>query len=290
MDAAIVSVHGSRVGQLDRVSADEDYVFHFDRAWLEDPDRPALGQLFEDRRPDDVRTSGLPCWFAHLLPQGPWRRHLQRWAGLDADDNDDLDLLIATGGDLPGAVVLSPATPRFAGPGAYAPPSPPGPGLCFSLAGAQTKLSVKSGERGLVVPVRGEAGAFIAKFHDPMFPGLPRLEHATTEWARQSGVRVHAVRLARASEFSELPPELPLGDHELLLATRFDRTAEARVHAEDFGQVLDRPPGDPQYSGSYEQIGKVLAAVSPTDVRSSSSASYSWSLPGMVTPTSRTGG
>lgn len=35
---------------------------------------------------------------------------------------------------------------------------------------------------------------------------------------------------------------------------------------EDMGQVLDRPPGEPQFVGSYEQIAAVLAALAPQDL------------------------
>lgn len=270
MSALGIFVHGVRVGLLERM---EDWVhrFSFDAAWLEMPGRPILGQIFEDRRPHDILTSGLPCWFAHLLPQGPLRRALERQ--LADEDADDFDLLRLLGEDLPGAVVALPAEPSLR-PLAWKPTLPGHSGtdaegaLFFALAGVQWKLSVRDGERGLVVPARGDTGHFIAKFYDPTFPGLPRVEYSTMEWARLSGVSVPHFRLATTAEFPRLPEGIPLGNGDVFLIERFDRAGDgSRVHMEDFGQVLDRPPGDAQYSGSYEHIGAVLAALAPEDAR-----------------------
>lgn len=99
----------TRVGILERLE-DEEYHFSFDENWLEVPNRPVLGQIFEDRIPDDIVTSGLPCWFAHLLPQGPLLRMIAREAGVEPED--DFEILRHIGEDLPGAVILMPGTNR----------------------------------------------------------------------------------------------------------------------------------------------------------------------------------
>lgn len=274
MDAAIVALHGQRIGRLDRLTPHFDFRFRFDPAWLADPDRPVLGQLFTDRMPRDIITSGFPCWFAHLLPQGPARRLIQRWAGLDLDEDDDFDLLMAIGHDLPGAVTLHPATRPMLREGSYAiapPLVPDAPG--FSLPGAQYKLSVAPGERGLVIATRDTQGAYIAKFHDPSFPGLQVLEYATTRWAALAGIRCHEARLATIDEFAQLPDGLPTGDGRVFLATRFDRSKQGAehgaeqhaIHAEDFGQILDIPPGERQYKATYEMIGQAIALICPDD-------------------------
>ncbi|MBK9258348.1 MAG: HipA N-terminal domain-containing protein [Polyangiaceae bacterium] len=139
--------------------------FPFDENWLEVPNRPVLGQIFEDRIPDDIVTSGLPCWFAHLLPQGPLLRMIAREAGVEPED--DFEILRHIGEDLPGAVILMPGTNR---PHRQRKPlvqtTPSGDGrLRFSaLAGAQLKLSVHEGERGIVIPVEGGAGNGLPSF------------------------------------------------------------------------------------------------------------------------------
>ncbi|MEZ4451627.1 MAG: type II toxin-antitoxin system HipA family toxin [Nannocystaceae bacterium] len=252
-----------KVGALEQFD-DERYVFAFDAGWLADPERPILGQLFEDRRPQDIEVWGPPCWFAHLLPQGPLRRAIAQAAR--TDEGDVFALLQVLAADLPGAVVLRPGdSPARRRRSEAARPATTGP-LRFALAGAQWKLSLRSSERGLVAPVAGETGHWIAKFHDPTYPELPRVEWATMEWARRSGITVPPCRLGRSAEIVELPAEIPTGDGSLYLVERFDRTAtEGRVHMEDFGQVLDRPPGHAQYIGGYELIAAVLAAIAPVE-------------------------
>lgn len=249
---------------------DWEHRFSFDPEWLDSPARPVLGQIFEDRLPYDIVTSGLPCWFTHLLPQGPLRRAMERQLGEDADE---LDLLQMLGEDLPGAVFARAAAPSLAPTPLRPPPSgalsPDSAGpLRFALAGAQWKLSVRRGERGLVLPVLGQSGQFIAKFDDASFPGLPRVEHVTMEWARRVGVLVPPFQLVEASRFEDIPKEIPLGAGQVFLIERFDRAdSNHRIHMEDFGQILDRPVGDAQYRGRYEHIAAVIAAVCPQDIR-----------------------
>lgn len=253
----------TRIGTLEHFE-DERHLFAFDAEWLADPARPVFGQIFEDRRPEDIEVWGPPCWFAHLLPQGPLRRAIARQAR--ADEGDVFALLQVLAGDLPGAVVLraSASSLRRRGP----PPAPASTSgaLRFALAGAQWKLSLRAADQRLVVPVAGETGQWIAKFHDPSFKDLPRVEWATMEWARRVGIEVPRCELRRAEEIVDLPPEIPTGDGSIYVIERFDREGgSGRIHMEDLGQVLDRPPGDPQYHGSYEVIAAVLAAIAPVE-------------------------
>ncbi|MEZ4297379.1 MAG: HipA domain-containing protein [Polyangiaceae bacterium] len=271
MTVVDVRIGAVRTGILERFE-DEEHRFSFDGDWLSNPTHPILGQLFEDRLPRDIHTSGLPCWFAHLLPQGPLLRMIAREAGVDPLDY--LDILQFLGADLPGAVVLSPGqAPSYRRPPAQTEPATgTGGRLRFSaLAGAQSKLSVHPGERGLVLPVEGGMGSWIAKFHSPSFTDLPRVEHATMTWARESGIRVPPFRLGSADEIVDIPEGIPTGSGEVYLIERFDRQpGNIRVHMEDFGQVLDRPPGDGpggQFSGRYEHIAAVLSAIAPHDIR-----------------------
>lgn len=271
MTSLDVNLGKIRVGRLERFD-DEEYCFSFDESWLRMRKRPVLGQIFEDRLPNDIITSGIPCWFAHLLPQGPLLRMIAREAGVDVDD--DFDILQFLGEDLPGAVSLTPGEPRpyrdrkrFAKPAVAT-----GAKLRFSaLAGAQWKLSVHEGERGLVLPVEGGTGSWIAKFHNPEFAELPRIEYATMSWAAHSGLSVPNFRLGNASEMVDLPGGIPTGDGYIFLIERFDRRPKGeRIHMEDFGQVLDRPPGNVpggQFSLSHEHIATVLFHLAPDDVR-----------------------
>lgn len=264
MDDAIVSLGERRVGSLHRLGDDEVHIFVFDREWLDDPLRPVLGQLFEDRRPRPIEASGMLAWFAHLLPPRPVRRWAERWARLE-DDPPDIHLLLALGSDLPGAVVLEPGRPLRDGGGYAAPAVVPSGSFGFALPGAQWKLSVRDGDRGLVVPVRGEAGDFIAKFHSPEYPGLPRLEFATTVWAGRAGIGAHTAELVDVARFQDIPEDIPVGDGAVFLARRFDRTGRDRVHVEDFAQIMGRALADDIYRGSYEQLAALVHQLCPDD-------------------------
>ncbi len=266
MSVLDVLLEKTRVGFLERED-DENYRFSFDNRWLEleMDERPVLGQFFEDRMPDDIVTACIPCWFAHLLPQGPLLRMIARDAGVEADE--DFDILQYVGADLSGAVILRPGTPQPHRKKTTDESKAVVDGrLRFSaLAGAQWKLSVHEGERGIVLPVQGGAGDWIAKFHNPEFKDLPRIEHATMTWAKNVGIDIPPFRLANANEFIDLPVGIPTGDGSVFLIERFDRRPQGkRIHMEDFGQVLDRPPGngpDGQFSMRYEHIASVLAQI-----------------------------
>jgi serine/threonine-protein kinase HipA len=258
-----------RVGLLEHTS-EWEYRFSFDGAYLStSEERPVLGQLFEDRKPYEIATTGhVPIWFSHLLPQARLRRAIAQRLGVDVDD--EFDLLEFLGEDLPGAVVLLPGQPRLSRepPPIPSPASPLAQKLRVALAGMQWKLSVRPGDRGWTVPVRGETGSFIAKFHDPTFKDLPRVELATTRWAELAGISLAPFRQALVSEFDELPEAIPTGDGTVFLSQRFDRdSAGGRIHIEDLAQVLDRPPGDAQYGGRYEHIAAFLSAAASEDVR-----------------------
>jgi len=199
-----VRIGAARVGLLERFE-EWDYRFSFDPGWLQDPERPVLGQIFEDRRPREMESTGhVPCWFDHLLPplHSPLRRAVARQAGVEPDDpQTDFDVLEYLGEDLPGAVVLLPSQARLAlAPPRSARPRAPDPGaLWFSLAGQQWKLSVRAGDRGLVIPVHGESGAWIAKFHDPSFAELPRVELDRPVGHTQYGAQLEEIAAVVAS-------------------------------------------------------------------------------------------
>jgi serine/threonine-protein kinase HipA len=270
MSALDVHLRSTRVGLLERLD-EWQYRFSFDASWLADPAHPVLGQIFEDRQPRDLESTGtLPPWFDHLLPPqgGPLRRAISRQSEIEVDD--DFALLELLGADLPGAVVLSPGTPTLAPrPATSTAPKPPVEGaLRFSLAGMQWKLSVREQDRKLTLPLRGETGGMIAKFPSPTYKDLPRVELATMTWAKLSGIDVPPIRLAQASDIANLPEGIPIGDGTIYLIERFDRRPDgARVHIEDFGQVLDRPADDHIYEARYEHIAAFLAYLPPEDLR-----------------------
>ncbi len=274
MRALAVSVGGVQVGVLEHFE-DERQRFSFTDSYVNAllKSRPVLGQIFEDRFPNSINVDGPLCWFAHLLPQGVmlrWRSRL-----LEIDEDDTFELLIRLGDDLPGAVRLVPGEPELsakkstpseiqvASDTGTTPSEAQSALFRFSLAGAQWKLSARSSGRGLTTRAASGETSYIAKFHSPEYPGLPQCEFATMSWAQAAGVRTPAFSLRQVSEFDQIPEDMPTGDGEAFVIERFDRTPTGRIHIEDFGQILDRPPGHSQYYGSYEEIASVIRWIAP---------------------------
>ncbi|MEO5731078.1 MAG: HipA domain-containing protein [Byssovorax sp.] len=140
--------------------------------------------------------------------------------------------------------------------------------LRLSLAGMQLKLSAKSEGQGFTIPARGQGGDWIIKLAGSL-PGLPENEAAMLTWAREAGIDVPDHRLVEIRDIRRMPTDFPQ-EGTALAVRRYDRTPGARVHQEDFAQVLGKPPGDiPKYEGQYETLGlNVLVRAGLEDFRS----------------------
>ena len=73
-----VLLHGNRIGVLHAASDTRVVSFTLDDAYAEAPERPVLGQFFEDRRAvrsfrQPSQPGALPAFFANLLPEGARR-------------------------------------------------------------------------------------------------------------------------------------------------------------------------------------------------------------------------
>lgn len=267
MNALEVRVGDVKIGVLEQFE-DEKQRFSFCDEYINFflHSRPLLGQIFEDRFPDAISVDGPICWFTHLLPQGVMLRWRLKLLGLG--EHDSFELLEQLGDDLPGAVILrpchSPLRPKFGVAVNREGDLQADASLFrFSLAGAQWKLSARSSGRGLTT--RAVAGGIpcIAKFHSPESPGLPQCEFATMSWARASGLKTPDFDLRQVNDFDQIPEEMPTGDGAVFVIERFDRTPTGKIHIEDFGQILDRPPGHAQYLGTYEEIASVIRWIAP---------------------------
>jgi serine/threonine-protein kinase HipA len=267
MDALAVSLSDVKIGILERFE-DERHCFSFCKEYIDSflKSRPVLGQIFEDRFPNSIFVDGPICWFVHLLPQGVmlrWRSNL-----LSIDEHDTFELLAHLGDDLPGAIKLTPCESelRSTRPVSFRKEhvTADESSFRFSLAGAQWKLSARSAGRGLTTAASSGSTAYIAKFHSPEYPGLPQCEFASMSWARAAGISTPEFSLRNVSEFDEIPEGMPTGDGTAFVIERFDRSSFGRIHIEDFGQILDRPPGQSQYHGSYEEIARVIKWIAPS--------------------------
>jgi serine/threonine-protein kinase HipA len=263
-----VELHGEIVGQLRY--EDERVEFRFSNDYMDSSSRSVLGQLFEDdlRRTHSVR-SGVPAWFANLLPEGPLRELLSRKLGIGATRS--FFLLAGVGSDLPGAVRVIPRSlldaedPISEDEGQSTPEEYDSEfDFKFSLAGVQLKFSVIGEQRGLTIPVHGAAGDFIVKLPDQRYEGVPENEWTMMTWAGLSGLDVPEVRLIPLEDVDGIPPELVRPGDKGFLIRRFDRTeANDRIHTEDFAQVLNHfPDFHGKYGGAnYETIARILLAL-----------------------------
>ena len=252
-----VQLDDRRVGDLTRLPGDGS-LFVFDDAYVRDPDRPVLSQLYLSgsgslRTATRITRTRLPAWFSNLLPEGPLRTYLAQRGGVHP--GREFRLLELLGDDLPGAVRIrredtgagrrraEPAIPETA-PEVDAP-------LRFSLAGVQLKFSALLGARGgLTIPASGIGGDWIVKLPSAIYPAVPENEHAMLTLAEAVGITVPEHRLVPLDGIEGLPELGPFAGQNALAVKRFDRSPKGRIHMEDLAQVFGLFPED-----KYERIG-----------------------------------
>ena len=234
------------------------------------PRRPVLSQSFEDDPAKVYRgkKAELPAFFANLVPEGPLQELIER--SLQIPHGDQMALLEAVGGDLPGAVELRPGVgePEDATGNGHGEEEAPSDAaaesglLRFSLAGVQLKFSVlREGEK-LVLPLKGRRGEWIAKLDSPRFPHLVENELAVLEWARGAGFDVPECSL---EDVSALTPALrghagpPEG--RVLVIRRYDREGGRRIHQEDFAQVAGLSPRLKYDQLTYEKLARLVQGI-----------------------------
>ena len=245
-----------RAGTLTR-GADGGVSFVVSEDYLRDPNRPILSLAWHDtrskensqRRLADRRDKiavrgGLPPWFAGLLPEGALRDLVLTEMG--PGDHDQFDVLTRLGGDLPGAVIVSPETDDLKSAGALrlarvrglATAEPQGI-VKFSLAGVQLKLTGDLNDDRLTLPRHGASGRYIIKLPAKPYPGLPEAEFAAMQLARAVGVTTAHCQLVSRDMVKDVPGEFLESGHSVLAIDRFDRPGgDTRIHIEDAGQVL----------------------------------------------------
>jgi len=118
----------------------------------------------------------------------------------------------------------------------------------LSISGVQPKLSVKLDKKQNMLIVVSEGGEYILKPQTGTFPHIPENEQCCMDIAQELGI--------------EVPPHclIPLKDKSpAYVVKRFDRKEGARIHQEDFAQILE---ANDRYRGSVEQIGHKLKEIS----------------------------
>ena len=194
-----------------------DYTrFVFSEEYLNDPDRPVLGLIFEqDLSARHAAALRLPCWFSNLLPEG----RLREWIAADrkVSVQREMELLAQVGHDLPGAVRVLPVRDGEGDELAWlpTPSSPPEQGdghkpdrWRFSLAGVALKFSMLAKGDRLTVPAYGVGGDWIVKLPAATYADVPRNEFTMMSLAASVGIAVPPVRLVHRDELDGLPPDV----------------------------------------------------------------------------------
>jgi serine/threonine-protein kinase HipA len=229
-----------RIGDRTRFSLDLDY--------RDDPDRPVLGLVFEDR-PEKVHvaTVRVAPWFSNLLPES----RLRDWIARERDVNPEreMELLAQVGHDLPGAVRIlaedeAPLEAAWiAEPDTYAIEIADDfhqPGVRFSLAGVAMKFSMVQRSKQFTLPAHGEGGNWIVKTPDAVFRDVPLNEFAMMTLAGAVGIEVPEVMLVPREKIdNRLPHSVwPTNEEFAYAIRRFDRDGQhGLIHIEDLAQV-----------------------------------------------------
>ncbi len=232
--------------------------------------RPVLSQSFEDDLFKDYRGrhGELPAFFANLAPEGPLRELIESSFKIPA--GDDLALLEAVGGDLPGAVELRPGKYGFVthdgtdDAESFPDVQEDSGQFRFSLAGVQLKFSVlREGEK-LTLPAPGREGEWIVKLDSSYFTRLVENEYATLEWARAADFPVPECHIEPAASLPVALRRFAGAEGKVLVIRRYDRIGGQRVHQEDFAQVNGLPPRLKYDQITYEQLASLVLGIAGT--------------------------
>ncbi|MES2532693.1 MAG: type II toxin-antitoxin system HipA family toxin [Pseudomonadota bacterium] len=239
---------------------------------------PAQQQSFwlDVTRPEFNTVTGtrgdaqLPPFFQNLLPEGVFRRFVAEEAAIDPLDH--MGMIAACGKNLPGAVtaewedIARASLQRLVTQdqdaleaSVWAEPFQDS----LSISGVQPKIGVNRDGEGRFIgrTSRGDA-AIIAKLPSAEYARMPQVEGLSMHLAQLAGVDVCAFELMPMSALAA-PHRYDLGDElqgQFLAVTRFDRADGAKVHFEDFAQVLSRPP-EHKYEESYLAIAGTLLSL-----------------------------
>jgi serine/threonine-protein kinase HipA len=211
-----------------------------------------------------ARNQRLHPVLSNLLPEGALRELIAQ--GLKTHIDNEFQILSYLGQDLPGALVAAPMEPEDVPMSVL---STHGKAKAikfenndrdnkFSLAGIQMKFSMKEKDGRYNLTKNGELGDWIIKTPSTKHKYVPLNEYTAMSLAALAGVDIPDIKLIELSKLDNLP-QINLPDEELAFAIkRFDREGNARIHMEDFAQVLVKYPHEKYNSANYEQIGKVI--------------------------------
>jgi serine/threonine-protein kinase HipA len=175
---------------------------------------------------------------------------------------------MALGASLPGAVRALPADelPQAAidyQPGAThaVPDETP---IKFSLGGSQLKFSMI--ERGGRFTLEDGNEEWIVKPPHPTHPNVPANEYSMMRLAAAAGIQTPDVKIVKLDDIDLAGLSglsIPKWEPWAYAVKRYDRTAESRVHVEDFAQVFNVYADQEYKATNYDTIGRLIFDIFP---------------------------
>lgn len=234
------------------------------------PDFPRAEKVLSERW---ARNQRLHPVLSNLLPEGPLRELIAQ--GLKVHVDNEFHIFSYLGEDLPGALVATPMEPddvpdnilTMHGKAKAVKFHKGNQENKFSLAGVQMKFSMKEKEGRYNLSKGDVLGDWIIKTPSTKHKNVPLNEYTAMSLAATVGVDIPEIKLVDLDKLDNLP-QINLPDEKQAFAIkRFDRSStyqekDARIHMEDFAQILVKYPQEKYDSANYEQIGRVIYGYS----------------------------
>ncbi|MBZ5626553.1 MAG: HipA domain-containing protein [Acidobacteriia bacterium] len=231
-----------------REEPDGRYTFTYHPDYLE-AGNPAIAFTLPLQLARIYSRGGLHSFFDNLVSEG-WLANAQARA-LGIQTNDRFGRLLAFGHDCIGAVsVLDPRPRSQPDLQAGSPDEIAALASRASISGVQPKLMAVKTDGGYRPARSSEPSTHVAKLPSGHLQGIVDLEYLTTTAAAQllSDDRLVDLEIARVDGVRA----------PCLLVRRFDRSAGvAKIHFEEFNQLLDRP-AEAKYEGSYAEMAAFI--------------------------------
>ena len=252
-------------------------LFAFDDSYIDlGPGRPTLSLSFNtpgdeeatERKLREIYSSRmkLPPFFSNLLPEGVLREYMVKRLKIHHDH--EFEILMALGASLPGAVRALPADelPQAAinyRPGTTHAAADETP-IKFSLGGSQLKFSMI--ERGGRFTLEDGNEEWIVKPPHPSHPNVPANEYTMIRLAAAAGIQTPEVKLVKLDDVDLgglAGLSIPQRETWAYAIKRYDRTAEGRVHVEDFAQVFNIHADQEYKATNYDTLGRLIFDLFP---------------------------
>lgn len=266
-----LTLHDTLVGYLITNKAGNNRLV-FDQEYRDDFARPTFTLSTSINSPDAEqlmqeawsRRQKLHPVLSNMLPEGSLRELITRTLKVHIDH--EFEILSYLGQDLPGALIVTPAGPDETSSellndlGTAEPViiEHPQTTKLFSLAGVQMKFSMKHQDGRYNLSNNETLGDWIIKTPSTQHKDVPSNEYTAMTLAAMAGIDVPPIKMVELNKLDNLPP-INLPDENLAYAIkRFDRDNGARIHIEDFAQVMFAYAHDKYNFTNYEQMGNLI--------------------------------